>query len=93
MYLTHLLTFSSFSSTSDPSQRGERPELPCGVTESIEFICLLILSADFMFRVWHVDTCIYFIGLTDFQENSGKNIWGFCEFYLVTFTQISNIFI
>lgn len=48
--LIHVLAFfefpSSLSWSSDISSRGDRIHFPCGVTESIEFICLLLLIAD-----------------------------------------------
>ena len=42
---------SSLSWSSDISSRGDRIHFPCGVTESIEFICLLLLIADAYIKV------------------------------------------
>ncbi|KAK6169402.1 hypothetical protein SNE40_020466 [Patella caerulea] len=60
----HLLAFleypSSLTWTSDIRDRGERITLPCGVTESIELICLLLLLADTFIRS-------YFMGWSYFK--------------------------
>lgn len=48
--LLHVLAFfefpSSLSWSSEIQSRGERIHFPCGVTESVEVICLLLLIAD-----------------------------------------------
>ena len=51
----HILAFfefpSSLSWTSDITTRGERTRFPCGVTETIEILCLLLLIADAYIKV------------------------------------------
>ena len=42
---------SSLTKSSDLRIKGEPIELPCGVTESIEMLCLLVLILDFVVKV------------------------------------------
>lgn len=42
---------SSFSISSDPRHRSPAWQPPCGLTESIEMICLIILSVDVAVKV------------------------------------------
>ncbi|XP_060067784.1 two pore channel protein 2-like [Ylistrum balloti] len=53
--IIHLLAFFEFPSsltwTSDIRFRGERITLPCGITESIELVCLLLLLADVCIKI------------------------------------------
>nr|XP_054774859.1 two pore channel protein 2-like [Lytechinus pictus] len=48
--------------SSDPRYRGDRIHAPCGVTEGIEFVCLLIFFYD-------VCTKIYLIGLSELKKS------------------------
>ena len=51
----HILAFfefpSSLSWSSDITSRGDRIHFPCGVTEAIEILCLLLLIADAYIKV------------------------------------------
>ncbi|OWF42763.1 two pore calcium channel protein 2-like isoform X2 [Mizuhopecten yessoensis] len=51
----HLLAFFEFPSsltwTSDIRYRGDRITLPCGVTEGIELVCLLLLTVDVCIKI------------------------------------------
>ncbi|XP_063337249.1 two pore channel protein 2 [Pelmatolapia mariae] len=53
---------SSFSISSDPRHRSPAWQPPCGLTESIEMICLIILSVD-------VAVKSYLIGWEEFRKN------------------------
>uniref|UniRef100_A0A3Q2X5B9 Two pore segment channel 2 n=1 Tax=Haplochromis burtoni TaxID=8153 RepID=A0A3Q2X5B9_HAPBU len=53
---------SSFSSSSDPRHRSPAWQPPCGLTESIEMICLIILSVD-------VAVKSYLIGWEEFRKS------------------------
>ena len=46
--------------SSHPAKIKSRPNLPCGATESIELICLVILTADFLLKVIFVMMLIFF---------------------------------
>ncbi|KAH3739616.1 hypothetical protein DPMN_046270, partial [Dreissena polymorpha] len=52
--LLHILAFFEFPSsltwTSDIRTRGERAALPCGVTETIEILCLVFLVCDVILK-------------------------------------------
>ncbi|XP_069134702.1 two pore channel protein 2-like isoform X2 [Argopecten irradians] len=52
----HLLAFIEFPSsltwTSDIRFRGDRITLPCGITEGIELLCLLLLLTDVCFKIY-----------------------------------------
>ncbi|XP_066931641.1 two pore channel protein 2-like [Clytia hemisphaerica] len=48
--LAFLETPSSLTISSDPRKRLDRYEFPCGVLESIELLCLIVLTADLIFR-------------------------------------------
>ena len=67
IFVLHMLAFfeapSSLSWTSDLRQKIHRVVLPCGVTETIELLCLLVLLVDLIAKVSkHVDYGInYFI--------------------------------
>ena len=53
--ILHILAFfefpSSLSWSSDIQSRGDRIHFPCGVTEAIEIICLILLIADAYIKV------------------------------------------
>ena len=53
--LLHLLAFveypSSLTWTSDIRYRGDPIALPCGVTEGLEMVCLLLLLLDVIIQV------------------------------------------
>lgn len=55
IFVLHMLAFvefpSSLSWTSDIKSRGERLTLPCGVTEGMELVCLLLLLGDVIIKV------------------------------------------
>uniref|UniRef100_A0A669DU57 Two pore segment channel 2 n=1 Tax=Oreochromis niloticus TaxID=8128 RepID=A0A669DU57_ORENI len=53
---------SSFSMSSDPRHRSPAWQPPCGLTESIEMICLIILSVD-------VAVKSYLIGWEEFRKS------------------------
>ncbi|KAK2151678.1 hypothetical protein LSH36_355g04013 [Paralvinella palmiformis] len=50
LFLIHILAFfeypSSLTATSDLRYRGKRFEFPCGMTEAVEVVCLLVLVGD-----------------------------------------------
>lgn len=48
--LAFLETPTSLKQSSDPRKGQARKELPCGLTESIELLCLVILTADLLFK-------------------------------------------
>ncbi|KAK3098706.1 hypothetical protein FSP39_022251, partial [Pinctada imbricata] len=56
IFVLHILAFfefpSSLSWTSDIRHMEERISVPCGVTEGIEVICLLLLLADIILMFW-----------------------------------------
>ncbi|XP_022111800.1 two pore calcium channel protein 2-like isoform X2 [Acanthaster planci] len=62
--ITTILTVAFFEypsslttgNTADPRYRGERRNPPCGVTEAIEFTCLLIFTADLVMKVYLIGT-------------------------------------
>ena len=43
--------FLSHRQSADPPMTKKRPNPPCGVTEGIEIVCLLVLACDFTFKV------------------------------------------
>ncbi|XP_071942625.1 two pore channel protein 2-like [Antedon mediterranea] len=43
---------SSLTWSSDPRKRGERVSAPCGLTEGIEFVCLLIFAVDVCMKAY-----------------------------------------
>ena len=53
--LLHILAFIEFPSslvlTTDIRQDAKRINLPCGLTETIEAFCLLVLAADVILKV------------------------------------------
>ncbi|KAJ8314868.1 hypothetical protein KUTeg_007018 [Tegillarca granosa] len=55
IFVLHMLAFIEFPSsltwTSDVRSRGDRIQIPCGITESIELICLLILLMDTIIKI------------------------------------------
>ena len=42
---------ATYRLSSHPGKITSRPNLPCGATESIELICLMILTVDFLLKV------------------------------------------
>lgn len=48
--LAFLETPSSLTLSSDPRKREKRYKFPCGVLEAIELLCLLVLTADVLFK-------------------------------------------
>ncbi|XP_061176649.1 two pore channel protein 2-like isoform X3 [Saccostrea echinata] len=52
---------SSLTWTSDIRNRGDRVDVPCGVTEGIELICLLFFVTDVIIKYW-------LIGFTQFRK-------------------------
>ena len=55
IFVIHMLAFiekpSSLTVTADLRTKGDSIELPCGVTETIELLCLIVFIADFIAKV------------------------------------------
>ncbi|XP_048767887.1 two pore channel protein 2-like isoform X2 [Ostrea edulis] len=55
-FVLHILAFfeypSSLTWTSDIRYRGDRINIPCGVTEGFELICLLFFTMDVIMKYW-----------------------------------------
>ena len=82
LFTLHILAFfeypSSLTVTSDIRYREPRVEVPCGVTEAIEILCLLILVSDLVCKVSVPVSC--FLWVLVLPCTSMSAFWGILQF-------------